>query len=63
MDATVLKIKIERAIKNTACYIMLEINLEGKKDILSIWIAEENETSKYWLSILNEIKNRGVVMY
>jgi len=60
MDATVLKIKIERAIKNTACYIMLEINLEGKKDILSIWIAEENETSKYWLSILNEIKNRGV---
>ncbi len=60
MDATVLKIKIERAIKNTACYIMLGINLEGKKDILGIWIAEENETSKYWLSILNEIKNRGV---
>jgi len=39
---------------------MLGINLEGKKDILGIWIAEENETSKYWLSILNEIKNRGV---
>jgi len=60
MDATVLKIRVERVIKNTACYIMLGINLEGKKDILGIWIAEENETSKYWLSILNEIKNRGV---
>jgi len=60
MDATVLKIKVDRVIKNTACYIMLGINLEGKKDILGIWIAEESETSKYWLSILNEIKNRGV---
>ena len=60
MDATVLKIKVDRVIKNTACYIMLGINLEGKKDILGIWIAEDNETSKYWLSILNEIKNRGV---
>jgi len=60
MDATVLKIKIERAIKNIACYIMLGVTLESKKDILGIWIADENETSKYWLSILNEIKNRGV---
>ena len=60
MDATVLKIKVDRVIKNTACYIMLGINLEGKKDILGIWIAEDNETSKYWLSILNEIKNRGI---
>ncbi len=60
MDATVLKIRIERAVKNIACYIRLGINLEGKKDILGIWIEKENETSKYWLSILNEIKNRGV---
>ena len=60
MDATVLKIKIERTIKNTACYIMLGVTLEGKKDILGIWIADETESSKYWLSVLNEIKNRGV---
>ena len=56
MDATVLKIRVDRAIKNTACYIILGINLEGKKDILGIWIAEENETSKYWLSISNSPK-------
>ncbi len=60
MDATVLKIKTEGSIKNTACYIMLGVNLEGKKDVLGIWIAKENKTPKYWLSVLNEIKNRGV---
>jgi len=38
MDATVLKIKFDRVIKNTAYYIML-VNLEGKKNILGIWIA------------------------
>ena len=38
---------------------MLGITLEGKKEILGIWIGE-NETSKYWLTLLNELKNRGV---
>jgi len=38
---------------------MLSITLEDKKEILGIWIGE-NEISKYWLSLLNELKNRGV---
>ena len=38
---------------------MLGITLDGKKDIIGIWIGE-NETSKYWLTLLNELKNRGV---
>lgn len=59
MDATVLKIRIDRVIKNIAAYIMLGITLDGKKEIIGIWIGE-NETSKYWLGLLNEIKNRGV---
>ena len=59
MDATVLKIRVDRVVKNIACYIMLGITIEGKKDIIGIWIGE-NETSKYWLTILNELKNRGV---
>ncbi len=58
MDATVLKIRVDRVVKNIACYIMLGINLEGKKEIIGIWIGE-NETSKYWLTVLNEIKKRG----
>jgi len=59
MDATVLKIRVDRVVKNIAAYIMLGITIEGKKEILGIWIGE-NETSKYWLMLLNELKNRGV---
>ena len=59
MDATVLKIRVDRVVKNIACYIMLGINLEGKKEIIGIWIGE-NETSKYWLTVLNDIKKRGI---
>ena len=59
MDATVLKIRVDRVVKNIACYIMLGINLEGKKEIIGIWIGE-NETSKYWLTVLNDIQKRGI---
>lgn len=59
MDATVLKIRIDRVVKNIAAYIMLGVTLEGKKEIIGIWIGE-NETSKYWLTVLNDIKKRGV---
>jgi transposase-like protein len=59
MDATMLKIRIDRVVRNTACYIMLGITIEGKKEIIGIWIGE-NETSKYWLTVLNDIKRRGV---
>ena len=38
---------------------MLGVSIEGNKDILGIWIGE-NESSKFWLGILNELKNRGV---
>lgn len=59
MDATVLKIKIDGVVKNIAVYIMLGVSLEGKKEIIGFWIGE-NETSKYWLTVLNDIKKRGV---
>ena len=59
MDATVLKIRVDRVVKNVAAYIMLGVTLEGKKEIIGIWIGE-NETSKYWLTILNDIQKRGV---
>lgn len=59
MDATVLKIRIDRVVRNVAAYIMLGVTQEGNKEIIGIWIGN-NETSKYWLSLLNELKNRGV---
>ncbi|MCW8896062.1 IS256 family transposase [Sulfurimonas sp.] len=54
-----LKIRIDRVVKNISAYIMLGITLDGQKEIIGIWIGE-NETSKYWLTLLNELKNRGV---
>lgn len=47
------------AIVNKAAYMVIGIDLDGNKDVLGMWIGE-NESSKFWLSVLNELKNRGV---
>ncbi len=59
MDAIHYKIREDNHVVNRAAYVVLGVNLEGNKDILGIWIGE-NESSKFWLGILNELKNRGV---
>ena len=46
-------------MKKIAAYIILGINDEGKKEVLSITVGE-NESAKYWLGVLNDLKNRGV---
>jgi len=40
-------------------YIALSIRLDGQKEVLGMWI-EQNESSKFWMGILNELKNRGL---
>lgn len=59
MDAIHYKIRDDGRIVNRAAYVVLGVNIEGNKDILGIWIGD-NESSKFWLGILNELKNRGV---
>jgi putative transposase len=59
MDAIHYKIRDDGRIVNRASYVVMGITLEGNKDILRIWIGE-NETSKFWLGVLNELKNHGV---
>ena len=48
-----------RVIRKLAAYVILGINTEGKKEVVTITIGD-NESAKYWLSLLNELKNRGV---
>ena len=60
MDAIHYKIREDGRIINRAAYIVLGVTVEGNKDILGIWIGE-NETSKFWLGIMNDLKNRGVL--
>ncbi len=59
MDAIHYKVRSEDRIINKAVYIAIGINLEGIKEVLGIWIGE-NESSKYWLKVLTDIKRRGV---
>lgn len=59
MDAVHYKVRVEGRIINKAAYVAIGINLEGTKEVLGIWIGE-NESSKYWLKVLTELKNRGI---
>lgn len=59
IDAIHYKVRQDGQIVNKAAYVVLGVNLEGLKGILGIWIGE-NETSKFWLGVLNELKNRGL---
>lgn len=58
-DAIHYKVRDRGRIVSKAAYTCLGVNLEGKRDILGIWIGE-NEGASYWLNIINELKNRGV---
>ena len=59
MDCIHLKIRQDKQIINKAVYLVLGINLHGHKELLGIWISE-TEGAKFWLSVLTELKNRGV---
>jgi len=59
MDAIHYKIRENHQIVSKAAYVVLGVNMEGYKEILGIWVGG-NESSKYWLSVLNELKSRGI---
>jgi len=59
MDAIHYHVRQDGRIRKKAVYIALGINLDGKRDVLGLWVGE-NESSKFWLGVMNEIQNRGV---
>jgi transposase-like protein len=59
MDAIHFKVKQDNAIINKAAYMVIGIDLEGHKDVLGMWIGE-NESAKFWLGVLNDLKHRGI---
>lgn len=58
-DALVVKVRQDKRIINKSVYVALGIDLAGKKDILGLWISE-NEGAKFWLNNFTEMKNRGL---
>lgn len=59
MDALMVKVKDNGHITNKAVYVAVGVNLDGKKELLGIWIAQ-TEGAKFWLKVVTELKNRGV---
>ena len=59
LDGIVFNVKEESQVVKKTAYVVFAITLEGKKDILGIWIGEA-ESSKFWMSVLADLKNRGV---
>src|SRR6478672_5421856 len=58
-DALRVKVRDEGAVRNKAVYIALGVRADGRKEILGLWI-EQTEGAKFWLRVMNELKNRGV---
>jgi putative transposase len=59
LDALVLKVRQEGRVINKAVHLALGVNMAGKKELLGMWMTE-NESSKFWLSVLTDLNNRGV---
>ena len=59
LDAIRIKVRDDGQIINKAFYLALGVNIDGQKDLLGIWISK-NEGAKFWMTVINELKNRGV---
>lgn len=59
IDAVHFSVREDHIVKKLAAYVILGITMDGKKDVISLQIGE-NENAKYWRGVLNELKNRGV---
>ena len=59
LDGIVFKVRKDGRVINKCVYSVLGINLEGKKEILGIWMSE-NESASFWTTVCNELKNRGI---
>ena len=59
LDCIVVKVRQDKQIINKAIYLALGVGLDGKKELLGMWLSE-NEGAKFWLGVLTELQNRGV---
>ncbi|SDF13915.1 IS256 family transposase [Sporolituus thermophilus] len=59
LDGIMFKVRKDSRVVNKCLYSVLGINLEGRKEILGIWLSE-NESASFWVTVCNELKNRGV---
>lgn len=58
-DGFVVKVRHEGVVRNRTIYVVLGINMQGHKEVLGLWVAQ-NEGARFWLSVMNELRHRGV---
>ena len=58
-DALMVKVREDRSVRNRACYLAIGVTVEGEREVLGIW-WQETEGSKFWLAVLNDLRQRGV---
>ena len=61
LDAIVVKVRTDGRVTNRPVYIAMAIDLDGCKHVLGLWLGAGDEGAKYWLGVLTELRNRGVL--
>ena len=59
LDAMMVKVREDRSVQNRACYTALGVSVDGDREVLGIW-WQDTEGAKFWLSVLNDLRRRGV---
>lgn len=59
IDALVVKVRDQATVRNKAVYLAIGVDVEGRKQVLGLWMGDGGEGSKFWLTVLTEIRNRG----
>lgn len=60
VDAVVVKVRTDGTVRNRPVYLALGIDVDGAKHVLGMWLGSGDEGSKFWLTALTELKNRGI---
>jgi transposase-like protein len=60
LDAIYFQIRKDHKVANRAVYIVLAVDLEGRKDVLGHWVSDGDEGASFWLNVVTDIRNRGV---
>ncbi len=60
LDGLFAKVRIEGSVRKVCVYVIIGIKLDGTKDCLGFWLDGQTESARYWLTVLNELRNRGV---
>lgn len=60
IDALVVKVRVDGVVRNRPAYLVLGLNMEGKKEALALVMGNGDESAKFWLKVLNDLRNRGL---